>query len=334
MALLHLEGFEVADGINVYVGRKLLTGSNATAWVDGRFGGKAVRLVYGNAVGFLYSSVQTLIVGFAINFETIEYAWPLLEIRDASTEQIAMDFGIGGSLRIVRGSTVIVETAPGLISRRAWHFVELKVKIDNSVGTIEIHVDGVEVANETNLDTQVTGNATTSALVLWPARYEFDSLFDDIYICDTSGSYNNDFLGDVRIVATTPDADGSSTDFTLNPGTGEDHYEDVDDGSTVDDDTTYIESATASHEDLFTFVDLVDVGDILGVQIFSDAKAPTGSESIGTSVRTFSTDHDDTPQAVTAAYLIYSRIMDVEPENSIPWTSTVFNQAMFGVKVG
>lgn len=334
MALLHIEGFEVGNNITAYLQRKIISWSQGDAWVDGRFGGKAMQIQYNKGIGFIFSDVQTIIIGFAMNFETLEYQWPIVILREGGTDQVSLDFGLNGALRVLRDGNVLAETVSNTICRSGWHYIELKIKIHNSTGTVEIHVDGVEVANETGLDTQMTGNASVDVVAFFPSRYETESLYDDIYIADTSGSYNNDFLGDVRIVAVQPDADGSSTDFTLFPGSGEDHYEDVDDGATVDDDTTYIQSAVATNEDLFTFVDLVDVGNILGVQIFTDAKESAGSESLGTSVRTYTIDHDDTPQAVTSAYLIYSRIMDVEPENGIPWTPTVFNAAMFGVKVG
>ncbi len=334
MALLHLEGFEVADSITTYLGRKLLPGSQANEWVDGRFGGKAMRIVYNNGISFSIDNKQTLIIGFAINFETIKPAWPFVSLSEGGTNQVTLEFGEIGSLRILRDSNVLATTVDGLMTRGAWHYIELKIKIDNSVGTVEIHFDGIVVANETGLDTQMTGNASIDTVSFGPTRFESELFYDDIYIADDSGSYNNDFLGDVRIIATQPDADGSSTDFTLFPGTGEDHYENVDDGSSVDDDTTYVESATTAHEDRFTYIDLVDVGNILGIQIFTDAKESAGAETLITTVRTYTIDHDDTPQAVTSLYLIYSRIMDVEPENTIPWTSTIFNQAMFGVKVG
>jgi len=333
MALLHLEGFEIADGITTYLARKLVAGSNANEWVTGRFGGKAMRVEYPRSIGWAVNNEQTLIIGFAINFETPEDQWPFLILADGGTEQVSLRFGLNGALQVVRDGTVLA-AATNVITRSAWHYVELKIKIDNITGTVEIHVDGVEVANETGLDTQMSANASVNVVIFRPARFEFDSLYDDIYIANNSGSYNNDFLGDIRIVATQPDADGSSTDFTLFPGAGEDHYENVDDGSSVDDDTTYVESAVATNEDLFTYVDLADVGNILGVQIFTDARESAGSESLGTSVYTYATDHDDTPQAVTAAYLIYSRVMDVEPENGIPWTPTVFNASTFGIKVG
>jgi len=334
MALLHIEGFEIADGINTYLARKLRPGSNATAWVAGRFGGKAIHVVYNDWFAFNVDNKQTLIIGFAMSFETLENLWPILTLWESGTNQVDLTFGRDGSLILSRDGTALLETAPNLIARSAWHYVELKIKIHDSAGTAEIHIDGVVAGTASGLDTQRTGNAYASIVALYPSRFETETFFDDIYIADDNGSYNNDFLDDVRIVATLPDADGSSTDFAINPDTGEDHYEDVDDGSTVDDDTTYVESATATHEDLFTFVDLVSVGDILGVQIFTDARESAGAESLGTSVRTYNIDHDDTPQAVTASYIIYSRIMDVEPENSIPWTSTIFNQSMFGVKVG
>lgn len=334
MALLHIEGFEVADGVSTYMARKLVSGSDADQWSPGRFGGKSIRIQYNNAFGWAVDDEQTLIIGFAINFENTEQNAPIVVLVDSGTEQVSLSFGINGSLRIVRDSTVLAETVARIISRSGWHFVEFKIKIDNSTGTAEIRVDGIVVANETSLDTQMSGNAFATMVVFYPPRYESENFFDDVYIVNNSGSYNNDFLGDVRIIATQPDADGSSTDFTLFPGSGEDHYENVDDGSSVDDDTTYVESATTSHEDRFTYIDLVDVGNILGAQIFTDAKESAGSESLITTVRTYTIDHDDTPQAVTASYVIYSRIMDVEPENGIPWTTTVFNTAMFGVKVG
>jgi hypothetical protein len=80
-----------------------------------------------------------------------------------------------------------------------------------------------------------------------------DLYVDDVYVCDTSGAQNNDFLGDVRVETLRPDADTAQADWT--PSTGTDHYAVVDDAPGYDG-ADYVESDTAGHVDLWEYGDL------------------------------------------------------------------------------
>jgi hypothetical protein len=77
---------------------------------------------------------------------------------------------------------------------------------------------------------------------------------DDLYVCDGSGSVNNDFLGECRVLTLLPsDGNGSNNDFdTSAGGSPADHGAMVND-TTPNDDTDYVSSSTVDHVDSWNY---------------------------------------------------------------------------------
>ena len=91
-----------------------------------------------------------------------------------------------------------------------WHYFEVKVVCHDTAGYYQVRIDGVTVLSGTNVDTRAGADTRF-------VRFRMDEYYqymDDIYICDTDGTANNDFLGQILVEAIFPNADGDNSDWT------------------------------------------------------------------------------------------------------------------------
>jgi hypothetical protein len=128
-----------------------------------------------------------------------------------------------GSIGVYNESlgTLQAQTAPDVLRQTVWHYVEFSFDIPN--GTMVIHVDNVEVMNETGLllhDTTHGGTDWTAMTLRSSANStnRFGSIYitdnyDDGKTPDTTG-----MLGDVRVQYLRPTLDGVSSDWTVSGG--------------------------------------------------------------------------------------------------------------------
>jgi hypothetical protein len=162
----------------------------------------------------------------------------------------------------------------------------------------------------------------------------FSTEVDDIYIADTSGSENNDFLGDIRIDAIHPNGAGNHTDLT--PSTGN-NYECVDEIAI--DEADYVEGVNATDKDSYTYgsvpTDLDDAG-IIGLQIrnFGKRTAAATNIKIDPFIRTGSTDYSQAVQDLPDSFgEVRGDIVLDDPSDSGDWTQAKINACEFGMEV-
>lgn len=199
---------------------------------------------------------DTWIVGFGFrpnNTTAVsDSSFPYVAIRNDDGEQIRLELftnnptnakpgGTYYSLRVVRGATVLASTnerfpigGGGNDSNLGWIYFQWKVVINNTTGSFELRYDkraghtgeqtatwdaassGLDTQNQTSADgnrmelSYVTGNPSRTVA------------FDDIYVCDDTGSVNNDFLGRVAIVTQKPASPGpgDTDEWVLAGGAG------------------------------------------------------------------------------------------------------------------
>lgn len=131
------------------------------------------------------------------------------------------------------------------MSSDTWYLIEFYFKMASSNGIIQVKVDGV-------LDIDWTGNTNPSSypyLNAWWFNNTGDMLLDDIAINDTSGSEDNSWCGDGRVILLKPDGAGSSTQWTPSSGS---NYTCVDERWPSNGDTDYVESDTADAIDFYS----------------------------------------------------------------------------------
>jgi hypothetical protein len=160
---------------------------------------------------------------------------------------------------------------------------------------------------------------------------------DDVVVADGSGSQNNDFLGQCRVVTILPVTDaveaGANASFTCSGGS--DHGALVDEADS-DGDTTYVYSSTVGHIDSWNFGALGYTGTIKGVQLDVAAKkTESGTRAIQLLTRPDATNRIDTTDRYLGQtdYDRHLKVWELNPEDSEAWEVADVDGAEFGVKV-
>ena len=178
-------------------------------------------LSIGSSAGYAQKNLAnaaTLIVGIAVNLNSVpSNAAVPISFTDNSTAQVDIRINSSGQMFFTRAGTTIGSTTAGAtFTMGVWHYLEVKVTFNGSSGVAICKLDGVTVLNGTSLNTNNSGNNFANQVSVGnrAASVNIQGNIDDCYICDTSGSRNNDFLGDVSILAGLPIANGSLNNYT------------------------------------------------------------------------------------------------------------------------
>jgi hypothetical protein len=333
MALLFMDGFD--HFLTADASKKGWTiNSNTINPTAGRRGGGA--LAFGSSL-FTSSkpfpaNLQTVVVGCAYNPFVLGSS-AFLSLVDGSTQQVTVGANSDGSLKVFRGAnngTLLGQTAPALYVPGAYFYLEVKAKIDPTVGTVELRINGVSVLSLSGVNTRSTANSYVNQLYV--VSQGSGSFLDDLYVCDISGTKNNDFLGDSRVDPLLPNADGTYSQFT--PSTGTSHFALVDE--TTPNTTDYNDGLTVGNRDSYQFTNLASLASqiIYGVQANAAVlKDDAGAKSICTFVRSGTTDSDAATAVLGTSQTYVSQIFETNPSGGVAWTEASVNAAEFGVKV-
>ena len=162
--------------------------------------------------------------------------------------------------------------------------------------------------------------------------YDREAAFDDLTICDGTGTSHNTYLGDMRVDTVVPKANGTTTDFT--PASGTQNWENLDD-IPPDDDTTTNTSTTLGARDSFLMADLPALNSpISGVQLTVSArKDDAGTRQVGIFARVGGTDYDGTTAAPGTAFQMIRHVWAQNPETATDWIAEDLTTAEFGYTV-
>jgi hypothetical protein len=202
-----------------------VNGSPTISTAQVRTGTKALSCVSGNQyVTKNFTSRATYIVGFAIYVTANATESGCFGLNDAGTNQMGITIDSAGTLRVKRAVSIGGLSAGGvtlgsgssLMSFGAWHYLELKVTISSSVGTVDLQLDGLNILSLTGQNTQGSANATANQVLLGSCTNTSPSyFFDDYYINDNAGSAPcNGFLGDTSVICKFPSGNGTLNNYT------------------------------------------------------------------------------------------------------------------------
>jgi hypothetical protein len=351
MALLWIEGFEgfgtsvdslLASSGDVLARKyaNLFGGFSALYLRAGRLSGYSVQGTYNTASALrtpvLPTTADTLIVGVGFKPHASNSAEiRLLRLSGPSGAGVYINH-LPSSNEITAYSAAgsLLGTSTGAnVTSAAWSYIELKVKYA-SAGTIEVRVGGTTVLSLTGVDTRIGGAGSYNNQVGWSfsATGEYPPFFDDLYVCDNSGSLHNNFLGDCKVIAAFPTSDASPNDWTVSAGSN--HYALVDENP-ANDDTDHLESTTSAQKELWGHGALSATGAIFGVMVNTDARMTSGSSSLKMPCKSGATETDDTAQTVTStSFVTFTRVLETDPHTGAGWTLANLNAAQFGIKVG
>ncbi len=316
MALIFMEGFD--DGLTTAKGWNNFGGGTVT----GRFGGRAALNQWGVMTrSYPGALTNTIVIGVAISSSQTATTVPLMTSGMARVGLVS-----GGYIALYRSDNnaqIAISTGPAWSAAGVWRYIELKYT--PGTGACEIRVDGV---------LRVNGNVPTTASVSSLA-FEYPSgnqyWIDDLYVLDSTGATNNNYLGDVRVQTLLPSSDGAN--LAMSPASGTTHYSRVNEATP--DTTSYVFSGAAGVKDSYKYQQLTaNTSSVHAVAVTSYASkdAPVAA-GLATLVRIGSTDYANAqPQMLSASWVAATDIYQTRPSDNAPWTPTDVNTAEFGVQ--
>jgi hypothetical protein len=340
MALITAESFERFGG-DTADSDLVWTRSGSTAFVTSsptpRSGSYCIRAGIAGTGGYwertLPSSYATLILGFGL-YVTSLASGPLvfLELYDSSGNlHLYFTWETSGLIKAYHGTGTLLGTSSGgALTNATWYYIEIKSTINDSTGAVTIRVNETTTLTVTGADTRNGGTADINKFRLRNNLGNTSQFYDDLYVCDTSGSNNNDFLGACVVEWRLPSGAGNYTQWT--PSTGANYA--CADETDPNNDTDYVSDATTGNKDTYALTDLATTGGtVRGVVLKAFLKktdANTATFNLG--VRSSTTDSWGSNQSPTTSYASYEQVVETDPATSAAWTIAGVNAVEVGIR--
>lgn len=283
----------------------------------------------------LGSNVGTLIFGFFWKTTTLT-AFNHFNLRDGANVQATVKNIVSGGnlqLQIINGSAgAVLGSSTHTFSVDVWRHVEWKIPFGNSVNVI-CKVDGVEEINVSGVDTTTTANNFITNIIGVAGSSACN--FYCLYLLDTTGTSQNDFIGPQRasILHPTGSDTGAFNDFAASAGT---RTSCVDDPTTPNDDADYVFDNTAGHKQSFTMEDLpVSPAQINGLALYGrwrrdDAGPHTARLFLRESGGTI---NNEPTESVAATYENKVYMHGISSFTSSPWTKSEIDGLQPGIEL-
>jgi hypothetical protein len=213
-------------------------------------------------------------------------------------------------------------SANNVFAGTVWNYVEIWPVISSSAGSVQVKINGQQVAFVSGINTEHSTNAWWDQLVFPGGQAAF--YLDDLYYADATtgpGTYPcSSPLGDVRTVTLFPISNHSVT-WTPLANTNWQEISEV----AMDSDTTYNYTTTVGDEDLFNFGALSStISKILGVQVTGAyRKDDAGAHTLKQALKSGTTEQYGTTRSLPdTTYSYFTDLWAVDPNTSASWTVT------------
>lgn len=241
-----------------------------------------------------------------------------------------------GYIRIYRGTsggTLLATSAAPLSSWiGSWHYLEVKGVLSDTVGSVEVRVDGSSTpfVSVSGVDTKNAGTKTVFDNVQLLTTIGTTALFDDIYLCNGAGTDHNDFLGDCSVATLTPDST-TTANWVGSDGNSVNNEQLIDE--TPFSDADYVGSSTVGAIDHYTMSDLPAGSTVKGVAATIRAfKSDAGTRTLRARIMSGASNvQKDLVLATGAAYDMLLAAND--PNTGAAWTEAAVNAAGVEIEV-
>lgn len=236
-----------------------------------------------------------------------------------------------GSLSVYdSGSNLIATTTIPIFTTNTWQHIEFFV--DSETGDIEVRREGIPVLTATE---SVPQNVLVG-IIGWTNRQNLNSntglglYMKGLVVWDTTGTYNNDFMGTVHVVGCPVATDDSNAGWI--PSTGSYVAEVVDED--VPNDTDYASAAAAAAVVEMTMADVPnDTTSVRGViTVFRGLKTDGGDANVQVSLKSVAAYDAGTNHAITPTATYWWDVSEEDPNTASPWTPGTFNDALMKIE--
>src|SRR3989304_5953104 len=213
------------------------------------------------------------------------------------------------------------------------YLIEVYIKIADSGGVIQVKIDGV-------LDITFTGDTKPGANTTFDTvRYYGGSqywYFDDLAMNDTTGSVDNSWCGDGKVILLKPNANGDSSQWDGSDGNQVDNYLLVDDIPS-DDDPTYVQSAILANKDLYNLA-ASGLSDVAILRVFGEARARdlvAEGQKAALVLKTNGGVYEGPGNSLLTSYnRIVGPVYRLNPQSGLEWSVAELDAAQVGPMVG
>lgn len=331
MTLLHMDSFQLGDHAFRYAGVSLTRQTSSPRFTSGAH----VQSSGSALAAKTFTAASEIVSGIAFNTDSGAAQMSFWGDTNA-TQHITVMYTSAGNIEVRRGNTggtLLATASTGLVHLTTWNYLEARVTINDSTGTVKIRMNGAttDLISFTG-DTKNGGTNTTIDAVRVGGASQ--ARFCDWYILNTSGSLNNSWLGDVRIYPLAPTGNGNYSQFVGSDGNSTDNYLLVDEQPYSASD--YVGAATSGDRDTYAMTDLPSgVTAVYATQECSLAlKSDAGAKTLKQSLRISGTDFETSATALgTSVGALYS-LRETNPNTTAAWTASEVNGTESGVRVG
>lgn len=336
MTLLFMEGFDhILDDNDLKLGKWASAGAgfDTNAVITPYGVGRSAKIDYGDSITTTsLGSLSTIILGADVYLDNFGSSGATIFRMLSPLIENVITVGNDGSISFYRSSGVyLLGTSTNSINIGNWHFIEAKITISNTAGSVEIRVNGDTWLSLSNIDTQQTNPYVNSIDI--PGSSFTDVYYDNLYICDDTGTSNNDFLGPVRVETLWPDGDDGIQDW-IATGAGTTNSDRVNE-LTEDGDTSYVQSGTVGDIDNYTYDDLsLSPSEIFGVQVTSTAKRlDAGVRNMRNRISHGGSTTNGVSAGLGSDYVHVSDIVENCPSTGTAWTKAQIDTMTAGIEV-
>ena len=330
MALLFATGFETNSDLAKYFDAGDFRYSTVSS--PRRNGNYALRGIFsgGDITKKIPGGVSTAISGIAFIASSFPYDHYFLGFANsADNRNVELRVNTLGRLYVsIRQGAAYYDTNINIFTN-TWYYVEMKAYCASSGGYVIVRLNGVEILNVSGINTAYnSNNPNTERFKIMGHDWFF---FDDWYICDNSGTKNNDFLGDIKVLSYTPSRDGSRIDFT--PVGATSNYQAVNE-TLQNSDTNYVTQSGIGMYDLYGFTAPSISGSLLGIQQTVTArKDDSGTRFIKLIGSYGSNNAESSSISLLDTYRTYFNIYESRIGTNEDWSFNDLNSAEFGFKI-
>lgn len=228
------------------------------------------------------------------------------------------------------GVNLLGTTTVPIFTTHTWQHIELFV--DSETGDYEVRREGVPVLT----GTEAVPQNDLIGIISWTNRQSLTastsvSLYmKSLVVWDTTGTYNNDFMGTVNVVGCPVAADDSNSGWVASVGGS---IAGVLDEETPND-ADYASAAAAAAVVEMSMSDVpTDVTSVRGViTVFRGLKTDGGDARVQVSLKSAASYDAGADHAITPTATYWWDVSEEDPNTASPWTPGTFNDALLKIE--
>lgn len=302
-----------------------------------------------NNFGTLFKPMKTrvtsgyVVMGMRVYIITPDYdAAAKLGFYDAMTSnsgsQCYVEFDRGGSLTFrdtLNG--IIVRTDSNTFLSEKWFYLEIKVKPGTGTsGSFEVRVNTVPVISVPACNTvggTLVGTSTHGLSGLWWDNSNISHMsIDDLYILDSTGAHNNDYLGNVRVKAQSPVSNDSVAWSIGGSNPAATNWQSVLNNALNE--TKFVYSPTVGAKDFYNVDPNINSPFVYAVEVAGAFRQDDATQRTArNNIKIGSTTYNGVAYDLNQTYSFYSDFYELNPATGLSFTGSELNALKIGPEV-